>query len=190
MSFSVLFVCTGNLCRSPAAELLFRARVSGLPVEVSSAGTSGVSGHGMDAASALAVRELGVDSSGHVARRLTTDMTSAADLVLTADSAQRSIIVQAEPLVFRRTFTMREFARLGAGLDQFADVPDADALRARVAQVADQRGVVEVGEPGSDDIGDPIGAGLDVARTTVAVIDRTVTGLIRALGVEQVAVRS
>lgn len=182
MSFSVLFVCTGNICRSPAAELVFRSRVAGLPVTVSSAGTHGLSGHDMDAPSALAVRELGLDPSTHVARRLGTAMTSAADLVLTADSGQRSIVLQQEPLLFRRTFTMREFARLGAGLPPLEDEPTEQALRARVADVAGGRGRVDPGPPGSDEIGDPLGGGIDAARTTVARIAATVDGIVRALG--------
>lgn len=186
MSFSVLFVCTGNICRSPAAELIFRARTEGLPITASSAGTSGLSGHDMDAPSALAVRELGLDASGHVARRLTTDLVSSTDLILTADSGHRSIILQAEPLVFRRTFTMREFARLGADFAAVDDAPTPETLRARVAQVADQRGQVEPGPPGSDEVGDPLGGGLEVARATVAMIDAAVDGVLYALGVRRV----
>lgn len=183
MSFSVLFVCTGNICRSPAAELLFRARVTGLPITVGSAGTHGLSGHDMDAPSAYAVREYGLDPSHHAARRLTSDMINDADLILTADSDHRSAILRAEPLVFRRTFTMREFARLGAALLPLVEDPSSEAvLRDRVAEVADQRGVVEPGESGSDDVGDPLGGGLEVARATVAMIDSATEGVVRALG--------
>lgn len=180
--FSVLFVCTGNICRSPAAELLFRPRVAALPVTVGSAGTSGLSGHDVDRPTAFALRELGIDPSPHAARRLTTDMVAAASLILTATTAHRSVVVQAEPLAFRRTFTIREFARLGAHLPPLAEPPTAETLRARVAEVADQRGIVEPGLPGSDDIGDPLGGGLDVARATVAEIDAALDGVARALG--------
>jgi protein-tyrosine phosphatase len=180
--FGVLFVCTGNICRSPAAELLFRARLDSLPVRVSSAGTSGLSGHDVDAPTAYALRERGIDPSPHAARRLTADMIAAADLILTAETAHRSVVVQAEPLAFRRAFTIREFARLGAGLPELAEDPSPRALRMRVAEVADQRGQVEPGAPGSDEIGDPIGAGLDVARVTVARIDAALDGVARALG--------
>jgi hypothetical protein len=83
-------------------------------------------------------------------------------------------------LVFRRTFTIREFARLGAALGPLDDEPTPDRLRARVAEVAAQRGLVE---PGADDIGDPLGGGLDVARATVATIAAAVDGALLALGV-------
>lgn len=185
MTFSTLFVCTGNICRSPAAELIFAARVRGLPMDVRSAGTSGLSGHDMDAPSALAVREFGLDPSAHVARRLTSAMTVDADLILTADSAQRSVVVQAQPLLFRRAFTMREFGRLGADLGPLDDDPGPDSLRERVALVAAQRGFLEPGAAGSDEIGDPLGAGVDVARRTVATISDAVDGVLRALGLPQ-----
>ena len=187
MEFSVLFVCTGNICRSPAAELLFRARTVGLPITCSSAGTSGLSGHDMDAPSAMAMREYGIDASHHVARRLTAAMTTGADLVLTADSAHRSTVVQAEPLSFRRTFTMREFARLGADLPALDGDVTPDALRRRVAEVAAQRGIVEAGPDGSDEIGDPFGGGSDVARFTVATISTALDGVLRALGLRDEA---
>jgi protein-tyrosine phosphatase len=49
VSFTVLYVCTGNLCRSPMAELLFRGWADPTAdVEVSSAGLQAVVGHGID----------------------------------------------------------------------------------------------------------------------------------------------
>lgn len=186
MSFSVLFVCTGNICRSPAAELLFTARLAALPVPppitVASAGTAGLSGHDLDGPSAYALREYGIDPSGHVARRANPAMINDADLILTAASDHRSTILRAQPLVFRRTFTMREFARLGAGLAPLSSDVTVETLHKRVVEVADRRGIVDVGEPGSDDIGDPLGAGLDVARATVARIDEVCAAALTALG--------
>ena len=99
---------------------------------------------------------------------------------------KRSTILRAQPLVFRRTFTMREFARLGAALPPLTPDVTVHALHDRVIEVADQRGVVEAGVPGSDDIGDPLGAGLDVARATVARIDEACAAAVAALGLPSV----
>ncbi len=117
MSFRVLFVCTGNVCRSPAAELLFARAAVGYDIASASAGTNGLTGHGVDDPTAYALKEIGVDPSRHVAQRLTPALMNAADLILTATTEHRSVVVQQMPLGFRRTFTLREFARLGAELD-------------------------------------------------------------------------
>ena len=163
-------------------ERLFQGRADTAGViTVSSAGTMGLSGYAMDRPSALVLQELGGDPDGHVARRLTPEMVQSADLVLTAVSEQRAQILKAEPMAFRRTFTMREFARLGAG---FAPLPEVtvDALRARVREIAGQRGFAEPGGPGDDEIGDPFGASIEVARAAGTQVSQSVDSAIAALG--------
>jgi protein-tyrosine-phosphatase len=182
VTFSVLFVCTGNICRSPLAEFLFRARVPpDAPIAVSSAGTRGLAGYGIDAPSALALRELGVDAEGHVARRLRPAFVERADLVLTADTDHRATIVRRSPLAFRRVFTMREFGRLGAALPPLEPL-DADTLRDRVTEIAERRGHVDPPPPGGDDIGDPFGAGLEPARQAARDVSSAVDAIVAALG--------
>jgi protein-tyrosine phosphatase len=71
VSFTVLVICTGNICRSPLAERLLRARIAtDADIRVESAGTHGLTGRPIDRDSATALRELGVDPDGHEARRL------------------------------------------------------------------------------------------------------------------------
>jgi len=136
VTFSVLFVCTGNICRSPMAERLFRARVDpAVPITAASAGTAGLPDWPMDAPSALALREFGGDPEGHAGRRLTETMVADADLILTAETTHRSVIVQADPPAFRRAFTLREFGRLGAALGPLGAPVTVDALRERVGEV-------------------------------------------------------
>lgn len=188
MAFAVLFVCTGNICRSPMAERLFAAQLpSGLPVVAASAGTRALVGHGMDTPSLIALRELGGDSSGHVARLFTSALAESSDLILTAESAHRARVVEANPLAFRKTFTMREFARLGAGLGPLTvetTGDTTDALRARVGDVAGRRGWAEAGAPGADEIGDPFGASLKIARGCARTVSDAVGGIIAALGLQ------
>jgi protein-tyrosine phosphatase len=183
VDFTVLFVCTGNICRSPLGERLLSSRINtSAPIIVSSAGTHAMAGMGIDAPSAFALRGLGVESDGHVARQLTAEHVSGADLLLTAETAHRSAIVRASPLTFRKTFTMREFGRLGAALGPLDGPPTVAQLRARVVEVADQRGLVEAPLPGADEIGDPFGAPLDVARQTAMSISVAVDAIVAALG--------
>lgn len=180
----MLFVCTGNVCRSPVAERVMRSRLApGLPIAVSSAGTMGLSGYPIDPPSALALRELGGDSEGHVARRLTYEILAGADLILTAESKHRSAIVRDEPVLLRQAFTIREFGRLGQTIPAALPEPvTEEGLRERVWEVAGQRGWADPPHPGQDEIGDPFGAPLEVARDRARQVAEGVEGVMRALG--------
>jgi protein-tyrosine-phosphatase len=81
----VLFVCTGNICRSPlAAALLERAlKDRGLEVRVTSAGTGAWDGAPASEGAYLVGLERGLDLSSHRARLLTRELVDAADLILT-----------------------------------------------------------------------------------------------------------
>jgi protein-tyrosine-phosphatase len=71
----VLFVCAGNICRSPFAEGLARrlAAERGLDVEFASAGEIALDGDRCPRDAVAVAKEYGVDLSSHTARRLTTD---------------------------------------------------------------------------------------------------------------------
>lgn len=81
----VLFVCTGNICRSPLAEALLRRAASnkGLDIDVLSAGTGAWENAPASEGAYLVALEKGLDLSGHRARLLTREVVQQADLVLT-----------------------------------------------------------------------------------------------------------
>ena len=171
----VLFVCTGNLCRSPLAERLLRSWAEqslGAEVEgthIDSAGTAAAHGP-MDERSAQALRELGGEPDGARARQLEPGETAGVDLVLTMTRRQRRSVLGHDPRGMRRVFTLAEASGLlplvdRTGLDRLPLDERAQQLAARL----DATRAVRWGGP-DDDIRDPIGQSLQVHREVGARI--------------------
>jgi len=112
----LLFVCTGNICRSPTAERLARAYAEdhGIAEQLtaSSAGIRAVVGYGMQPTAAEVLIELGGNPAGFRARQLSPAMVEAADLVLTMSTRHRDRVLAQVPRAMRRSFTLREAAML------------------------------------------------------------------------------
>ena len=164
--FRILTVCTGNVCRSPVAEQVLRARLVDLRgiIELESAGFRALVGDGMPDQAANLSSSLGGNPSGHTARQLTEQQILEANLVLAMSREHRREIVSLVPKASRYTVTIREFARLSADLDSwdFLDItalpqrPASARLDALVALIASRRGQVEpAASPEDDDIVDP-----------------------------------
>ena len=109
--FSILAVCTGNICRSPAVERLLASQLAP-SVSVSSAGTHALVGHPISEPMATLLRQAAVEPEPFEARRLSEQMVKESDLILAMTRAQRGLVVELWPAAVRRTFTLREFARL------------------------------------------------------------------------------
>lgn len=148
----VLFVCTGNICRSPTAERLavaYSARLQIPDFTASSAGTRAVIGHPIHPQATPVLEKLGGDASSFAARQLTARIASNADLVLTMTKAHRDVVLELAPHRLNHTFTLSEAARLVSKFEA-RTVTDLAALRSHLAQ-----GDVS-------DISDPIGQDADV----------------------------
>jgi low molecular weight protein-tyrosine phosphatase len=123
---SVLFICTGNICRSPTAEGVFRKMVAdaGLAhaIRVDSAGTHAYHvGEPPDTRSQAFARARGYDLSGIRARRIDTGDFGAFDLILAMDRDHHEILVRMAPPAARaRVGLMLTYARSAKTLD----VPD------------------------------------------------------------------
>ena len=93
----VLFVCTGNTCRSPLAEALLRRKLTDRGVEgvtVSSAGTGAWEGAPASEGAYLVGLEHGLDLSEHRARLLNRELAAAATLILTMARHHRARVEQ------------------------------------------------------------------------------------------------
>lgn len=82
MSRRIVFVCTGNSCRSPLAEVLARRRYVDLPVLFASAGTAAASGEPASAGARAVARELGMDLDAHRSAPLDASALAGADWVI------------------------------------------------------------------------------------------------------------
>lgn len=159
-------VCTGNICRSPMAEVLLRTKLSGSAVRIHSAGTRALIDKPMTADAQELALEFGASEDevdAHRARWLLEPIAEDADLILTMSREHRTAAVELAPRMLRQTFTIREFARLARELttDRIKSTADAAGTspRARLAAVTalvtQQRGAVSPAPPQDDDVIDP-----------------------------------
>ncbi|MDQ7908228.1 low molecular weight phosphatase family protein [Phytohabitans sp. ZYX-F-186] len=183
-AFQTLFVCHANLCRSPMAERLAgvrAARAEGLAV--ASAGTHAQPGRRMHPYTEQVLAELGAAPDGFRSQPATAPLLAGSQLVLTATRRQRAHCVSLAPATVRRTFTLRQFARLAATVDRdrLAGLPAAARARALVDEVAAARGTAQPVPPDDDDLLDPVGQPVEsfrtCSRTVTAALD-VVFGLI------------
>jgi protein-tyrosine phosphatase len=183
----LLFVCTGNLCRSPVAERLASAWLAqssvsrGEHIEVLSAGTHAPVGEPMDRHSAAALARLGGDASGHRARILTPELAAGADLVLTMTRRHRRAVLELAPRGLRRTFTLLEAAQLieGAEVRDLALLPLGQRVRELGLRLDARRAHRRA--PGIDDIEDPIGRRASVHEEVAGTIAEALRPLLGAL---------
>lgn len=155
MTYRVCFVCTGNICRSPMAESVFRARVgeAGLDglVEVDSAGTGGWHvGDGADPR-AVSVLAQGGYGTAHTARRFEPSWFADRDLVIALDTGH-----------------LRALRRL-------APTPE-DAAKVRLLRSYDP-----AAGDGDLDVPDPYYGGTDGFRECLEMVEAAGAGLLRAV---------
>lgn len=92
----IIVVCTGNICRSPIAEALLRARAMHV-MEVCSAGTHAVVGAPADPLAVQVAREHGLDLETHRGQQATLPLLTAMDLILTLNQSHSDWLNRSYP---------------------------------------------------------------------------------------------
>ncbi|SOC88840.1 protein-tyrosine phosphatase [Curtobacterium sp. 314Chir4.1] len=181
----VLFVCSGNICRSPLGAQVLTARLGrdAPAFTVGSAGTIAQDGAPMDDQAAEQSVRLGGDPSAHRSRYLTPAIAGAADLVLTAERSHRAAVVSLAPRAAKRAFTIKQFARVLDALEP-SDLDGVDTAEQLVERVARLRGTVpQPVDPAEDDVDDPY-------RRSAATHERVADEIAAALDVIADALRA
>ncbi len=175
----VLFVCTGNTCRSPMAAALFTQilRQQGKDpgrFQVVSAGINALDNMPASAEAVEVMRRAGIDLSGHRAQRLTKELVTAADLVVTMTRRHKEAVLAMAPEAGKKVFTLRELAWKSPAARQGinGDAPGGEAAG------ENQR------EQG--DIADPFGGDIETYETCAREIKECLQAMAEIIGDQKV----
>ncbi len=174
--WTVLAVCTANICRSPMMELLLRDRLDESRFEVASAGIKGWPDAPVDSMVRLELVRLGIDATAFRSRPLRSEHVALADVIVTATREHRSAVLEAAPGALRKTFTLLELAALVGSEGPVADIEHDGDLRTLVSAAARRRSA----GPSDVDVPDPYRRPPETHRRVADLIDGATADLAQA----------
>lgn len=178
---SIVFVCTGNICRSPMAGA-FASKIIDqrhLEVEITSAGVL-EAGNPPTREGIAAMSELGLDVSQHLSSTIEERLATPPDLVIAMARDHSRRIAGIWPELWPRTFTLKEFVRLAM---QTGPRSDGEDIGVYLARVGSHRRISQLASMVSreDDVADPIGKGINTYRTCAREIQELVKAMVGLL---------
>lgn len=114
----ILFICTGNICRSPMAEGLFRSMVGDGEFAVRSAGLGTQAGHSPSDHAVDVMREIGIDIRAIRSQPVTPELVLESDWIFVMTQGHLDMLLMLYPAVAERTFLLREFDEEAAAGDR------------------------------------------------------------------------
>jgi len=111
LKFNLLFVCTGNTCRSPMALGIFRTLIDEGFVDIRSTGTSVIDGMPAAASAQKVVEEYGGSIVEHQTKSLDRELIDWADLILVMEYKHYETILEMRPNAVAKTFLLKEYKR-------------------------------------------------------------------------------
>ena len=189
----LLFVCTGNICRSPMAEGIARAAIERnyperpVSVEIASAGIAGLDGEDPTSEAVRAMEERGIDIGGYEAQTVSRSLTAESDLVMVMEERQKAHVSALAGSVVVPVFLLLKLAEAvqvvlkaeDHGLDPVGPLESLESV-VSVAAVMERNDFWGLSMH-QYEVADPMGMPLEWYRRAADIMEVAIGDILRAL---------